>query len=123
MKIQITGRHVDVTDALKSYAEEKVSILEKFSQKILKIHILLDVQNNIHQTCEINLEGKNIRLNAKAECKNMYESIGKCVDKISHQLKSNKIIYGDKKHRVSTKNFEHDIIEAENASMEEMEID
>ncbi|EKD28013.1 MAG: hypothetical protein ACD_79C00466G0011 [uncultured bacterium] len=119
MKIQITGRHIDVTDALKQYSEEKVSSLEKLSQRILNVHVLLEVQNSINHRCEINVEANHSRLSAHAESKNMYESINKCIDKLAHQLRSNKQTYGDKNHRTATKNFEHEIIEAENAVIEE----
>lgn len=119
MNIQITGRHLDVTEALKQYAEEKVQSLTKYSQKIFKVHILLYIQNNIHQKCEINLEAKNLRLSSHAETKNMYESISKAVDKLSNQMRSHKYSWGDKNHRTPTKEFEHEIIESENLSMEE----
>lgn len=114
MNIQITGRHVEITEALKQYSKEKISTLSKFSQKIQTAHIRLDVQNNIHHKCEINIMGKNIRLSSHADTKNMYESISKSVEKLAHQLKSQKYSNGDKNHRIATKSFEQGVIELNN---------
>jgi len=114
LNIQITGRHVEITEALKQYSKEKISTLSKFSQKIQTAHIRLDVQNNIHHKCEINIMGKNIRLSSHADTKNMYESISKSVEKLSHQLKSQKYSNSDKNHRTATKSFEQEVIELNN---------
>lgn len=113
MNIQITGRHVEITDALKQFAEDQVDSLTKYNIKIIKTHIILEVQNTIQHRCEINIEGNHLHLSAHAESKNMYESITKTVEKLDHQLKSHKISYSDKNHRVSTREFENKILEKE----------
>lgn len=119
MKIQITGRHVDVTDALKQFTEERVEGFDKYNQKIMKVHVLLEVQKNIHHRCEINISGKNLHLNAQADTNNMYESINKCVEKVDHQLRNHKLSYNNKHNRISTRQFEHEIIAEEEKQEEE----
>ena len=118
MKLQITGRHIEVTDAIKEFVEEKVEFLSKHAQKIIKIHVVVEVQN-LSQKCEINLEAKQLHLNAHAESKNLYESIGKCVDKLLHQLEHHKMNFGDKNHRVSTKEFEKTLVDNEALELED----
>lgn len=121
MNIQITGRHVKVTEAMREFAIEKVSSVNKYSIRILKVHILMDVQKDTH-TCEINLEGKPLRLNATAKSKNMYDSISKCVEKIDHQIRNNKPNYHDKKHRMATKEFERTLVDKELDSESEEDV-
>lgn len=111
MNIQITGRHIEITDALKQFAEEQIMSLSKLNEKILKAHVILEVQHIIHHKCEINIEGKNLHLSAHDETKNMYESIPNCIEKIEHQLRSHKFDSSDKKHRLSTREFESTLVE------------
>ena len=35
MKIKITGRHIDVSERLKDYAEKRISKLEKYFQQLI----------------------------------------------------------------------------------------
>ena len=105
MKIQVTGRHIKVTEAMKEFIEEKVESLCKFNHAIVKVHVVMEVQNLSHVS-EIHLEGRNLRLFAKSTTKNMYNSISKSVDKISQQLKSHKFDAGGKNRRLATKTFE-----------------
>ena len=106
MNIQITGRHIEITDAIRQFTEEQLLSLSKLNEKILKAHVILEVQHTIHHKCEINIEGKNLHLNAHDETKNMYESITNSVEKIERQLRSHKFDSSDKKHRISTHDFE-----------------
>ena len=44
MKISITGRHVDITNALNSYIKTKFQKLKKYSENIINIHTILTVE-------------------------------------------------------------------------------
>jgi len=114
LNIQMTGRHVKITQAMKDFAKEKIETITKYSLTIVKVHVLMDVQKDRHE-CEINIEGKPLKLHARATSLNMYESIAKCVDKIHHQIRNQKTTYHDKKNRrMATKQFEKEIVDAEN---------
>ena len=85
--------------------------LSKLNEKLLKAHVILEVQRTIHHKCEISIEGKNLHLSAHDETKNMYESIPNCIEKLEHQLRSHKFDSSDKKHRLSTREFESSLPE------------
>lgn len=87
MAIEITGRHVDVTDSMRSYAEKRVGKLEDEFRKVDKIHVILDVQKYIHMAEIIAHMGRQVRVEAKAESDSMYASIDEVVDKIEKQLR------------------------------------
>lgn len=87
MQISVTGRHVSVTDAVKSYAEDKIKhLVEKHSQaRITKIHITMDVQK-IQHTVEAEMHSPMENLYGRAVSKDMYVSIDQLIDKMEKQL-------------------------------------
>ncbi|MCD8568861.1 MAG: ribosome-associated translation inhibitor RaiA, partial [Geovibrio sp.] len=46
MNVQITARNIEITDAIRSYAEKKVAKLEKYFDHITEANVLLEVQKN-----------------------------------------------------------------------------
>jgi putative sigma-54 modulation protein len=114
LKIQLTGRHVEVTDAMKSFVEEKIYTLSKYFHALLKAHVLMEVQNYNHK-CEINLHGRHLNLNASETTKNMYEAISKCVEKLENQLRVYNHPEKEKGKKRSLKEMEQHMVEAENS--------
>lgn len=84
--ISVTGRHVQVTDAMKDYAMEKISKIERFSQRIIDVIVTMDIQKLEHRV-DIVLKVDHIKIKAQASSDNMYASIDKSVDKITEQLR------------------------------------
>ena len=84
--IHITGRHVSITDAIRSYAEKKIEGIEIDFPRVIDAHVILDVEKYRHR-CEIVLMcTSHIRIEADEESENMYASIDLCMDKLSRQL-------------------------------------
>lgn len=83
--IQITGRHVHVTDAMKNHAMEKASKIEKFTDRIIDVNIILDIQKLEHRA-EIILKTGSIKIRGVGTSNDMYVSIDKAVAKIDKQL-------------------------------------
>lgn len=84
--IQITGRHVDITDSIKSYTVEKLAKLEKFSDRIIDINVILTVQKLDHQA-EIIAKFGNFKVTSTASSEDMYSSIDKAVAKLEAQIR------------------------------------
>lgn len=83
--ISVTGRNVMVTDAMKDYAIDKVSKIEKFSDRIIDVMVTMDVQKIEHRV-DIVLKVNHIKIKSHAVSDNMYASIDKAVHKIEAQL-------------------------------------
>ena len=83
MKLTITGRHVDVTESVKSYAEDKLNgvIVKHSHARIITAHVIMDVQKR-RQMVEVELHGPSSDICAKAAGDNMYASIDDVMDKI-----------------------------------------
>lgn len=83
--IQITGRHVQVTDSMKDYAMEKVSKIERFTDRIIDINVIMDIQKIEHRV-EIILKVGHTKIRSQASSDDMYVSIDKAVTKLESQL-------------------------------------
>jgi ribosome hibernation promoting factor len=88
--IQVTGRHVSVTDAMKEYCRRRLAGLHLDYPKIIEAQIIMDVQKYRH-TAEMILHCSNhITLEASAESDDMYASVDDVVDKIARQMRKYK---------------------------------
>ncbi len=89
MKIHFTGRHFDITKAIKDFAEGKLNKIERFIEGIIEAHVILSIEKYRH-IAEISLHGKHISFSGKEETQDMYSSIGLVLDKIEKQAKKHK---------------------------------
>ncbi|HBC88941.1 MAG TPA: ribosome-associated translation inhibitor RaiA [Lentisphaeria bacterium] len=85
MEIIVSGRHISVTESVKTYAEDKLEAILSSYHKISSVRVVLDVQKS-RCKAEIIVHGKNLDMEADSESYNMNESIDAAVAKIDHQL-------------------------------------
>jgi putative sigma-54 modulation protein len=85
MQLNISGHHVDVTDALKSYTEEKLAKLERHYDQITNVHVVLSVEK-LKQKAEATMHVSGAELFADADCDDMYAAIDMLTDKLDRQL-------------------------------------
>lgn len=83
--ISVTGRHMSVTDAMKDYAIEKVSRIERFTDRILEVIITMDVQKLDHRV-DITMKVNNLKIKSSGISSDMYVSIDMAVHRIETQL-------------------------------------
>ncbi len=81
----VVGRNVLVTEPMKDYAIEKVSKLERLTNRIIDVNVTLEVQKLEHR-CDIVLRVGHIKIKSHAATDNMYASIDKAVDKLESQF-------------------------------------
>ncbi len=89
MQLNLTGHHVDLTDALRAYVEEKLGKLERYYDKVGNVHVVLGVEKN-RQMAEATMHVNGADLFANAEDENMYAAIDALSDKLHRQLKKHK---------------------------------
>ncbi|MGE4318087.1 MAG: ribosome-associated translation inhibitor RaiA [Deferribacterales bacterium] len=85
MQIQITARNIDITDAIRSYAEKKVGRLEKYFDHITEATVLLEVQKNLH-IVEVLIAAKGVMMKGLEKSEDLYASLDLATDKIEKQL-------------------------------------
>jgi putative sigma-54 modulation protein len=90
INVNITFRNTEATDALRTYATEKIThCLKKFVHQDTEAHVILLVEKN-RQIAECNVHVFGTTVNAKEESDKLYSAIDALVDNLSHQLRKNK---------------------------------
>ncbi len=85
MQINVSGHHVDVTDALRSYVEAKLDRLERHSDRINHMDVILSVEKQ-RQKAESTVRMAGGELFADAESDDLYAAIDALADKLDRQL-------------------------------------
>ena len=98
IQLDITGRHVDVTPALREFAEEKLSKLERLLEGPLEAHVVLIIEKHRH-IAEIQVKSRSAVFSGSEETGDLYASIGEVVDKLERQAQKHKEKRHDHKHR------------------------
>ena len=92
MSIIVSGRHVEVTDSMKEYAENKLNSILEDKHKISSARVVLNLEKTRH-IAEVIVHGKGLNIEADSESYDMYESIDTVMGKIERQIER----YFDKK--------------------------
>ena len=91
MNINIRGKKIEVTDAIKKYIEEKIGRLDKYfkdgSEKSANILIKLRGRN---QVVEVTINTNSFVLRAEESEEDLYAAIDKVSDKLERQIRKNK---------------------------------
>lgn len=92
MKIIIRGTNLELTEALKSYAEEKIGMLERYWDEILDARIELE-RSTHHQSgffrCEVNLNVPQKQvMRAESTSPDLYAAIDEVVPKLREQIQA-----------------------------------
>jgi len=90
MNISITFRHMDATDAVKFYANEKVAKLQRFLRGPIKGQVTMSCQQDRLHHVEVDLHSGHDHFHAHETSEDMYASIDKVADKIERQILSAK---------------------------------
>jgi putative sigma-54 modulation protein len=108
MKFDITGRHIDVTEALRAHIEALLSKIDPiFDGKPAKAHVIIEVERGRSRS-EIVVNWRNDVLTAATVDPDMYNSLSATVDKIEKQARKVKEKIVDKAHKaVKVTTLEH----------------
>lgn len=99
MKTTVTGRHIEVTSALKAYVEERINHLARYSSRATEASVILTVEKYRHQA-DVTVNVNGTVLQATEETSEMYASIDQAVEKIERQIKKLKDRLHDHRQRV-----------------------
>lgn len=85
MQIIFSGKHMEVTPALKEYAESKLLKLSRFFDHVQEIHVVESILRNQH-IVEVTLKADGTLIRAEERSPDMYSSIDMIIDKLERQL-------------------------------------
>ncbi|MGA9854463.1 MAG: ribosome-associated translation inhibitor RaiA [Gammaproteobacteria bacterium] len=86
MKIDISGQHLDITPALRSYVQNKFERLERHFEHVTDVHVVLTVSKLVHRA-EATLIVVHGKIFADAVDTDMYAAIDALTDKLDRQIK------------------------------------
>ena len=98
MIVTISARHMDVTEALKQFADQKANKLLKYFDRIQEIEVIFDAgKEGTKVEMIVNAEHNAIFIANHAQG-DAYACIDACVDKLERQLTDHKEKFRNRKH-------------------------
>lgn len=85
MQINLTGHHIEITEALRDYVHNKFAKLERHFDHINNVHVILNVEK-LSQIAEAKLNINGGELFAASEHEDMYAAIDSLIDKLDRQV-------------------------------------
>ena len=98
MNLTVTGHHVDVTSSMRNYVNDKMERLQRHSENLFGIHVILSVEK-LRQKAEATIDVAGTRLYADETREDMYSAIDLLIDKLDRQLI---------RHKEKLKNHRHE---------------
>lgn len=89
MQLTLTGHHVDVTPALKTYVERKLDRIVRHFDSVIDVHCVLTVEKLQHKA-EATLAVSGAKIHADAVDGDMYAAIDSLADKLDRRIKKHK---------------------------------
>ncbi len=91
MRIEIRGDKVKVTEAIKSYIEEKLGHLDQYFEhkEEIKAYVVIRVRNN-EEIFEVTIPTPKFSLRVETAHKDLYAAIDLSIDKLERQIRKNK---------------------------------
>jgi putative sigma-54 modulation protein len=89
MQLQLSGHHVEITPALRSYVEKKLGrIVERF-ERLIDVQCILSVEKLRHKAeSTVRVSGRTIHADAVDE--DMYAAIDSMADKLQRRVRKQK---------------------------------
>jgi len=92
MRIDFKFRHIEQSEELTAYVSERITKLEKFEMKPVRVEITFSVEKSMKRV-DIHVRGDHIEMHAHSAAETFFEGVDHALDKMAKQL-------GKKKARV-----------------------
>lgn len=86
MNLTVTGRHMEMTDALKAYIQSGLEKVESHFDNAFEADVVLDVEKHRH-IAEMNLHTNGVRIHSKEASNDMYASVDAALVKLEKQIR------------------------------------
>ena len=104
MQIMLTGHHLDITDALRNYVNDKFTRIERHFDNATSAHAILSVEKLRHKAeATVHVAGQDIH--AESIEGDMYAAIDTLVDKLDRQIKKHKDKLNNKHRGEKTRDY------------------
>ncbi len=107
MRMIISGRHLEITDAIKNYAEKKIGKVTHYFQNILEMDVTLSVEHSKTEgdkhTADVLVFANGKKIKATASDQILYAAIDEVSDLVEKQVKKYSEKMKDKEHHPNVK--------------------
>jgi len=102
MEITVTGKHLEITPAIREYAEAKANKLTKYFDRIMSIEVVMDTRERQQHEVELIVHVEHHEpFVARAKDSDLYATIDEVSDKMERQLTDFKEKRRNRKHPAS----------------------
>ncbi|OUL99416.1 ribosome hibernation-promoting factor, HPF/YfiA family [Variovorax sp. JS1663] len=101
MNLTISGHHLDVTPALRSYVTSKLDRITRHFDQVVDVKVILTVEKQKEkegQRAECNIHVKGSDMFAESSHADLYAAVDALVDKLDRQVKRHKELVKDHVH-------------------------
>ena len=85
MQLNLTGHHVDLTQAMREHVQDKITKLERHFDHVTNVNVVLTVEKQLMKA-EASVNVSKGQLFADATNNDMYAAIDSMVDKLDRQI-------------------------------------
>lgn len=85
MNLDITGKSIEITPALRQHVENKIRKIKRHFENVIDIHVILDViKREHHAEATIKISGRT--LFAETRSTDMYSAVDQLMDRLDRQI-------------------------------------
>ena len=84
MKVEITGRHIEITPAIRTHVQKKLGKFTRILGDDIKFHVIIGVEKE-RQNVEILLKSRLLELAGKGSSDDLYNSVMLAIEKLERQ--------------------------------------
>ena len=86
MSIDITGRHIEITEPIRKFTTDRLERLRGVMDEILEAHFILTVEKHQRHIAELNIKTRRDFFHGEEVSTDMYTSIAAVLDKVEKQI-------------------------------------
>lgn len=102
MNIKVTGKNIEITDAIREYVESKADRLEKFENANTELNVVCSIERE-EQIVELQLSHNGDFVKIEERNNDLYASIDLALDRLERQMRKDKEKKADKNKDASLK--------------------
>jgi putative sigma-54 modulation protein len=115
---KITGRHMEITEAIRSLVEKKIDRLNRYHDRITEIEVILEKEGLLQKLEIIVKADKTQPFIVRQDGDDMYACLDKALDRIERQMVKHKERVRHRKGRTSAAEATVDFMEAQESPEE-----
>lgn len=85
MNLSLSGHHLDITPALRTYVQDKMSRVTRHFDHVIDAHVVLSV-DKLRQKAEVTLHVRGKEIHCACEESDLYAAIDLLADKLDRQV-------------------------------------